>query len=344
MLNRSPGKSLALRLAAALLATTTLGCTVAPPALPPPPARPGFDLQGHRGARGLAPENTLAAFEAALALGVTTLELDTVMTRDNVVVISHDATLNPNFTRSADGAFIETPGPAIRGLTLAELKAFDVGRLRAGTRYAQGQPDQRAVDGERIPTLAELFELVQRRGADSVFFNIETKSSPLRPELTPEPERFVRAILAEAQRHRMTNRITLQSFDWRTLAAAQRAAPEVITVYLSSQQSWGNNVADARWTGGPTLAESGSVPRMVKAAGGTIWSPYFGDLDEAKLREARQLGLQVVVWTVNEPADITRMLELGVDGIISDRPDRVRSSMAARGMALPRTFVRPENR
>jgi glycerophosphoryl diester phosphodiesterase len=300
-----------------------------------------FDLQGHRGARGLAPENTLAAFDTALTLGVTTLELDTVLTRDDVVVISHETSLSPNLTRDAQGRYIDGLGPAIRSLSLAELQRFDVGRLRPGTRYAQDQPDQRGVDGEPIPTLAQLFERVAQRGDTRVRFNIETKSSPLQPALTPEPEAFVRAVLEVAARHGMSRRISLQSFDWRTLAVAQRIAPEVPTVYLSAQQPWLDNVSDLRWTAGWKLADHGTVPRLVKAAGGAAWSPYYGDVDKASVREAQSLGLRVVVWTVNQPEQIERMLELGVDGIISDRPDRVRAALAARKMSLPRPAPPP---
>lgn len=294
-----------------------------------------FDLQGHRGARGLAPENTLAAFDTALSLGVDTLELDTVLTRDGIVVVSHDATLNPNLTRDAAGRWIDPPGAAIRSLTLAELQRHDVGRLKPGTRYADGQPDQRAADGERIPTLAQVFERVKARGDTRVRFNIETKLSPLAPELTPAPEEFVRALLAVIDAQGLRGRVSLQSFDWRTLRAAQRLAPEVPTVALSAQQSWLDNVADPRWTDGLALADAGSVPKLVKVAGAAVWSPYFGDLTAESLAQARTLGLKVVVWTVNDPAAIERLLALGVDGIISDRPDRVRSAMAARGMALP---------
>ncbi len=294
-----------------------------------------FDLQGHRGARGLAPENTLAAFETALALGVDTLELDAVLTRDGTVVVSHDAMLNPNITRDAAGHWITAPGPVIRGLTLAELQGHDVGRIKPGTRYADTFAEQRGVDGERIPTLAQLFERVAQRGDTRVRFNIETKLSPLAPELTPAPEEFARAVLAVVDAHGLRSRVTLQSFDWRSLKAARRLAPELPTACLSAQQRWLDNIADARWTDGATLAEAGSLPKLVKAAGCTTWAPYFGDLSAAALAEARSLGLKVVVWTVNDAAAIERMLALGVDGIISDRPDRVRSAMAARGMALP---------
>ena len=300
-----------------------------------------FDLQAHRGGRGLAPENTLAAFSKALNLGVTTLELDTVMTADGVVVISHDAVLNPNLTRGPDGAWLAAPGPAIRTLTLAQLKQFDVGRLQPGTRYALAQPEQQAVDGERIPTLDELFTLVEQRADTQVRFNIETKISPLQPDWTPEPQAFVEALLAVIRRHGMEQRVTLQSFDWRTLKVAQQLAPYVPRVHLSSQQSAGNNVADPRWTDGLRLADHGSVPRLVKAAGGTVWSPHFGDVTAESVKEAQMLGLPVVVWTVNEPAQIEAMLALGVDGIISDRPDRVRVAMAARGMVLPEPAIPP---
>jgi glycerophosphoryl diester phosphodiesterase len=300
-----------------------------------------FDLQGHRGARGLAPENTLPAFEVALSLGVDTLELDTGVTRDGVVVISHDAALNPDITRGPDGLWLESRGPAIRSLTYAEILRYDVGRIRPDTPYAKRFPEQRPADGTRIPRLEDLFALVQRSGNTRVRFNIETKLSPAAPDETPAPEDFARVLLAAVRAAGMTSRVTIQSFDWRTLRIVQEEAPEVATVYLSAQQKWLDNIAADRpegsaWTAGIRARDhGGSVPRMVKAAGGAVWSPYFGDLTEARLREARELGLRVVVWTVNEDEAIRRMLDLGVDGIISDRPDRVRAAMAARGMRLP---------
>lgn len=294
-----------------------------------------FDLQGHRGARGLAPENTLAAFAAAQAVGVDTLELDTVLTADEVVVVSHDSRLNPALTRDTAGRWIEAPGPTIRSLDLATLQRYDVGRLQPGTRYAESFAAQRPSDGARIPTLAEVFEQVRRSGDTALRFNIETKLSPLDPASTPEPEPFVRAVLAVVDAHGMRERVMLQSFDWRSLAVARRLAPDVPTACLSAQQSWGNNVADPRWTGGLVRDDFDSLPAMVQAAGCAVWSPYFGDLDGAALARAHALGLRVIVWTVNEPAAIEQMLALGVDGLISDRPDRVREAMARRGMALP---------
>ncbi len=137
-----------------------------------------FDLIGHRGARGLAPENTLPSFARALSLGVTVLELDTAITKDGVIVISHDPSLNPNITRDKDGKWLAKPGPAIHSLTFNELQQYDVGRLKPNTNYAKSFPEQKSVDGTRIPRLADLFALVKKSGNEQVRFNIELKVSP----------------------------------------------------------------------------------------------------------------------------------------------------------------------
>lgn len=298
------------------------------------------DLQGHRGARALWPENTLAGFARTLALGVTTLELDIAITRDGVLVVSHDPQLNPDITRGPDGRFIDAPGPRIRDLSFDELQRYDVGRLKPGTRYAALHSQQQPVDGARIPRLADLFAMVQRAGDERVRFAIETKVSPLRPDDTVAPEVFARALIAAVRDAGMARRSSILSFDWRTLAVVQKEAPEIDTVYITAQQRWLDNIGADRpdgsaWTAGVQWRDQGSVPRMVHAAGGRYWSSYFGDLDAAKVREAQALGVRVLAWTVNEPRDIERMLDLGVDGIVSDRPDRVREALARRGVALP---------
>jgi glycerophosphoryl diester phosphodiesterase len=300
-----------------------------------------FDLQGHRGARGMAPENTLAGFRQALAVGVTTLELDVGMTRDGQVVIAHDPRLNPELTRDANGAWIATPGPALQTLTLAELQRFDVGRLKPGTKYARTFAGQHPADGERVPTLEALFQTV-RQSAAPVRFNIETKLSPLAPELAPEPEAFARALLDVVQRHGMADRVTVQSFDWRTLRAVQQLAPALPIAALTARLASIDNLADPRWTAGLRLQDhGGSVPRLVKALGAGTWSPFHGELTAAQLAEARALGLTVIPWTVNEPEAIDRLVGWGVDGLISDHPLRVREVMARRGMALPAPVAVP---
>jgi glycerophosphoryl diester phosphodiesterase len=306
-------------------------------------AAAAFDLQGHRGARGLAPENTLPGFAMALRIGVHTLELDLGMSRDGVLVISHDPRLNPTITRDPGGTWLEAPTAALNTLDLAQIQRFDVGRIRPDSPYARNFPEQRAVDGARIPTLQALFEQLRAWGATSVRFNIETKLDPRQPAQSPEPEAFVRALLAVVHQHEMEARVTVQSFDWRTLRQMKLQAPHIPTVALTAQQSWQDNVADAAWTAGLRLADhGGSVPRLVKAVGAATWSPHFADLSPASLQEAHTLGLEVVAWTVNDPAVIERLLDWRVDGLISDYPDRVRAAMARRGMPLPPALPIPE--
>ncbi|HUP94390.1 MAG TPA: glycerophosphodiester phosphodiesterase [Burkholderiales bacterium] len=288
-----------------------------------------FDIQGHRGARGLMPENTLPAFTRALELGVTTLELDCGITRDGVVVVSHDPALNPDLTRDEAGRWLEAAGPAIAALSYDELQRYDVGRLKPGSEYARRFPRQQAVDGTRIPRLADAFALTRGLRNDAVRFNIETKISPLRPEETAAPDVFVRALLQVIRDTNMERRVTIQSFDWRTLQIVQKNAPEIPTVYLSAERVSPNNIqgeaASSPWTAGLHLSQfDGSVPRMVNAAGGRTWSPYHGDLSADALREAHALGLTVVAWTVNNETDMRRLVAWGVDGLISDYPDLLR--------------------
>lgn len=290
-----------------------------------------FDLQGHRGARGLAPENTLAGFERALAVGVTTLELDVVITADGVPVISHDTVLNPDITRDARGHWLQERNQPIHQLTLAELQAWDVGRINPASRYARDLSDQEPSDGQRIPTLAALFERVQQLGATQVRFNIETKLQPDRPDDAPAPEAFVRAVLEVVRAHGMERRVSLQSFDWRTLKACQQLAPEVPLVHLTALLPRMDNLSSGAWTHGLRLDDYRDVPGLVVAAGGKTWSPHFSNLSQQALRRARSLGLRVLPWTVNETSDMERLLDWGVDGLVTDRPERLSTLMQQRG-------------
>jgi glycerophosphoryl diester phosphodiesterase len=300
-----------------------------------------FDLQGHRGARGLAPENTLPAFARALSIGVTTLEMDAGLTEDDVVVIAHDRRLNPDIARGSDGRWLAGRTPAIRELSWRELQRYDVGRIKPGSDYSRRFQDQRRQDKVRIPTLEEVFELTRHARNGEVRFNIETKISPEAPEDTAPPDAFARALVKIVRDNGMAGRTTIQSFDWRTLAIVQKEAPEIATSYLSSQQQALDNIQaghreDSPWTAGVRYRDHGSVPKMVKAAGGKIWSPNYLDLTEALVKEAKSLGLAVLPWTVNDRADMERLIDWGVDGIISDYPDRLREAMAAKNLPLPR--------
>lgn len=259
-----------------------------------------LDVQGHRGARGYLPENTLPSFALAIEMGVDTLELDLAVTRDGVVVVHHDRRLNPDVARGPDGEWLRRPTPTIHSLTFAELERYDVGRLRPGSAYAAHFPHQQPRDGTRIPRLADLFAMAEKT---AVRFNIELKLLPTHPDETLAPEPFAAAVLAEVRAARMEKRVTIQSFDWRAVKAVERAAPEVATAYL-------------------TEAKDSDVA-TVRAAGAKIWSPDYRALAPSMVEAAHAAGMRVVVWTVNEPRDIARLIGWGVDGIISDYPDRV---------------------
>jgi glycerophosphoryl diester phosphodiesterase len=302
-----------------------------------------LDLQAHRGGRGLMPENTLPAFAHALALGVTTLELDCAISRDGVLVVSHDAVLNPDITRGPDGTWLAQAGPPIWHLTYDQLQRYDVGRIKPGSAYAARFPGQQAVDSARVPRLDEVFELVRRAGNEAVRFNIETKISPLEPGRTPAPEAFARKLIEAVRAAQLQQRVTVQSFDWRTLQIVQQQAPDIATVYLTAQQNFMDNIlageAESPWTAGLRVRHfDGSIPRMIKAAGGAVWSPYYGEVTRENVQQAQALGLRVVVWTVNTEADMRRMIDFGVDGVISDYPDRLRSVAAQAGLALPQAI------
>ena len=298
-----------------------------------------FELQGHRGARGLAPENTLPGFARALDIGVTTLEMDLQMTRDGVVVVAHDAHLNPELTRTQDGVWLTGPSRPIYGLSFQELQRFDVGRLRPDGETRRRFSWQEGADGVRIPPLRAVFKLVRRAGNRTVEFNLEIKSSPERL-FTPSPEAFTDAVVREIRRAGMVTRARIQSFDWRVLRRVQAIAPEIGTIYLTAQQNWMDTVRTGQpgpspWTAGIDVDDFASVPEAIKSARGGIWSPHHEDIRQQDIDTAHRLGMRVIVWTVNSMLRMRKLIDMGVDGIITDYPNRLRWVMWAHGLALP---------
>jgi len=304
-----------------------------------------LEIQGHRGARGLWPENTLAGFAGALTLGVSTLELDCGMTRDGVVVVTHDPELNPDITRDVLGRFLTATGAPIVGLTFAELQSYDVGRLNPASAYAARFPQQRPVDGERIPRLREVLTLARTRGGGRVRVAIEVKTFPERPQLTATPEVFAAALKTDLEATGTATMVCIMAFDWQVLSAVQRLMPGVATAALTEEQAGDDTVRigaarPSPWLGGLDPKRFGnSVVRLVKASGATIWGPDFQDLDAARVADAHAQGLRVVPWTVNQEADMERLLGFGVDGMTTDRPDLLRAFLGRRGLSLPPGFA-----
>ena len=300
-----------------------------------------LEVQGHRGARGLWPENTLAAFAGALDLGVSTVELDCGITRDGVVVVTHDPELNPDLTRDAHGHFLARTGPRILDLTFRELESYDVGRLQPGSAYAARFPEQEPMDGERIPRLSDVLALVRARGSGGVRVAIEVKTFPEEPQRAAAPEVFAAALKQDVEATGTLDMVSIMAFDWRVLTAVLRLMPEAATVALTEEQKGEDTVRvgaprPSPWLGGLDPADFGnSVVRLVKATGAGTWGPDYQDLNAQRIAEAHALGLRVVPWTVNATADMERLLAFGVDGMTTDRPDVLRELLVSKGLAVP---------
>lgn len=272
-------------------------------------------LIGHRGARGLYPENTLEGFKAAQALGLDGTELDIGMTADGVPVVCHDPAPNPELTR-LEGVWLRGPGPLLRSLMTTELARYDVGRARSGGAVAIANPDQLPFDGARIPSLADVLAVL-----DGMVL-IELKTFPDHPHWTYAPHVIAEAAVEAADRLGATARIMIESFDWRGPRHLRRVRPDIELAWLTRAETV---AAAALWWDGPTPADfGGSVPRAVAAEGGRIWAPDHRDLTAELLAEAHALGLRVFAWTVNQPGDMRRLIGWGIDGLITDRPDLAR--------------------
>lgn len=292
---------------------------------------------GHRGAAGLLPENTLAAFTRACELGVDAVELDVLASADEVLVVHHDFRLSPAIARTPAGDWIPAGSPpSVRELTLSQLKGYDIGRLQAGTAYAGRFPEQVPADGERIPTFAEAIDTFKRACRAPTRLLVEIKTTPEEPALTPAPEVLTDRVVRMVRDAGIAERTWILSFDWRNLAHLKKIAPDIEAVYLTITGSGMNTLKPGQPGASPWLAGldvddfGGSAPRLVKAAGGRVWSPFFRNLTPESLAEAQRLGLMVSVWTVDHPDEMKRLIDLKVDAITTNRPDLLKKAVSAR--------------
>ena len=300
-----------------------------------------FDLQSHRGGRGEWTEESLAAFANSLKLGVTTLELDTHLTSDGKVIVWHDDTIQadkcldtaPATPSDADFPYV---GDRVAELSLAQIKTLDCGFIQL-----KGYPEQDVIEGNRIAELKDVFQLVRDADAKKVGFNIETKveSSQIGGEGMVA---LTQAVVTEIRASGMADRITLQSFDWSSLNLAKEIAPELPLVALSSGDAWlqiGRPGASPNLGGLDIDTYGGSLAKAAAAQGYDVISPAFRSVTAGMIAEAHELGLPVVPWTVNTTADMERLMDLGVDGIITDYPSRLRTVMEERGLKLPKAYT-----
>ena len=318
-------------LAAALLALAML---LAGPAAAQPSA---FDLQAHRGGRGEATEGSLRAFAKALELGVSTLELDVVLTKDEQPLVWHDPTIQPEKCADTAPAFDGDPQYPYIGKLVHELTLAQIGTLDCGKRLAEFA-NADVLRGNKIATLPQVFALADSYRADTIRYNVETKVEADRPGASAEPQEFVDVILAAVRSAGKVDRVEIQSFDWRTLPMVHRAEPSIPLVALYDEDTWGPG---SPWLAGLDPGLIGDPLIAARTVGADIVSPdYRLVTGEPYVDRAHALGLKVIPWTVNDVAAMRQQIESGVDGIITDYPTVARGVLAELAMPLPPAYRR----
>lgn len=308
-----------------------------------------FDLEAHRGGRDVRPENTLYSYAYAIELGATSIECDMQLTKDGQIVMSHNPILNSDITRDENGNYIENNKYDIRLMTVDELKKFDVGVMdpNCGEYYDLHGKTQFTYDA-KIPTLEELMQLIQSYGDKNIVLNIETKSYPDPASAgyknNADPKKFVEVFNNIVKKYDMEDRVVLQSFDWQTLIEMKKLNPNISTSALWQEQpSWGRDSESLRryekkkspWLGGLDIKDyQGNPVKAAHAIGADIISPYYTEISKQDVDEAHSLGMKVVPWTVNNEKDMTMLPDMGVDGIISDKPWLLKQVLEKRNIKL----------
>ena len=298
----------------------------------------------HKGGAGLWPENTLAAFAHARDMGVDGAELDVQLSRDGEVVVFHDLRLKPEICRGPDGAWIKKPTPRVKDMLLSELKRYDVGRLEPMTEYARSFPSLIPTDGERIPLLTEVIDVVRKRERPFIL-QVELKSSFSDRDLSADPVMLAEKTVSVLRASNYLEHTIFVGFDWPALLHVMQIEPGARCWFTTLTQSWfaegvpppeddppalpalqmlrywAKN-GTSPWAGGfDAVNYGGSIRRAIKAAGGEGWFPTHRDATAERVAEARTLGLKVGAWTVNEPEEMEHLIALGLDAICTDRPD-----------------------
>lgn len=289
-------------------------------------------IVGHRGARGILPENSMLGFEFTLASGVTLLEFDVVMTSDMVPIITHNHRLHSATFRGPDGQFISTE-PEIADMTWSEIQRFDIGKSDGQSLYGKRFPDQAQINGISVPRLSDLLDYVAQPEHSACNLMLEIKSDPVRTRNPKYRDQLITIIADLVHRAGLGDRTLMHSFDWELLAACQRVAPDLPVSYLTQLPENSDAIGEesSQLVAPDFSTNPDATPQMVLDAGGRIWCPYVHDITPHMMQAARRLGLVVAVWTVNDKSDIDRMIDLGVDAIVTDYPGRVQRRLADRG-------------
>ena len=290
-------------------------------------------IVGHRGARGVLPENSIEGFEFALSMGIGLIEFDVVLTKDEVPIVTHNHRLRGSGVRGPDGRFLNGKEPKIASLRMEEIEQFDIGRLDGSTAYGQRFPNQIQMDGVRVPKLADLFQLISQPKYQSANLMLELKSDPALVADSAVRERMVAIIVGQVRGAGLSTRTLLHSFDWELLAECKRQAPDMPISFLTRMKNSADEAGeDSSRAVTPNFGDvNDPIPDRIKEASGSLWCPYYKDITDEDLARARELNLCVAVWTVNELDDINAMIDMHVDAIVTDYPGRVQRKLSDRG-------------
>jgi glycerophosphoryl diester phosphodiesterase len=276
-------------------------------------------IYGHRGARGVLPENTLESFKYLFENNIYAYETDILISKDFIPVITHDFRLDPSYTKDINDNWIEDENIKIIDLTYDQILQFDVGTLNKLSKYGRKFVNQKSLQNQKIPKLSELLKLTSDNIVEDLLINLEIKSTPIEKNLTPEPDEMVKIIIDEVSRSNLEDRIIYSSFDWRVLREIKERDSKIPRAYLTSGAR-GKIYDKSPWLDFTPLHNGVELPELIKALGGSAWHPNYKDVNKEIVQTSHDKGLPVNVWTVNRESDMLRMIDYGVDGIMTDYP------------------------
>jgi len=276
-------------------------------------------IYGHRGARGVLPENTLESFKYLFENNIYAYETDILISKDFIPVITHDFRLDPSYTKDINDNWIEDENIKIIDLTYDQILQFDVGTLNKLSKYGRKFVNQKSLQNQKIPKLSELLRLTSDNIVEDLLINLEIKSTPIEKNLTPEPDEMVKIIIDEVSRSNLEDRIIYSSFDWRVLREIKERGSKIPRAYLTSGAR-GKIYDKSPWLDFTPLHNGVELPELIKALGGSAWHPNYKDVNKEIVQTSHDKGLPVNVWTVNRESDMLRMIDYGVDGIMTDYP------------------------
>ncbi len=302
----------------------------------------------HRGGTGLWPENTMGAFERGIADGAEGIELDVHLSKDGVPVVHHDEALKPAIARGADGAWLTKPTPLIKDLTFEELQAYDIGRLKPGAGYSARYPDQVPSDGESIPSLEAVIDLVKAKAGSDFVVYTELKTDLMDLTQSSDPVTLANTVVDLIEQKGFGGQTVFVSFDWRALAQAKKRAPSIRNAFTTlpfysfdpDDKSIANDSEGAAalrtasangadffggfdWRNQEGARFGARVLRAIAAGPSDGWFAWHGDIDETTTALSKELGLAISAWTVDAPDDMKRLTDLQIDAILTDRLDRL---------------------